>query len=72
MVGGVLVWVCELSGVTGRWGRCVFIDFVVLRRGMAQPGSALDWGSRGHRFKSCCPDHSSLGSLRINLSAMSH
>lgn len=24
---------------------------------MAQSGSALDWGSRGHRFKSCCPDH---------------
>ena len=24
---------------------------------MAQLGSALDWGSRGRRFKSCRPDH---------------
>ena len=24
---------------------------------MAQFGSALDWGSRGRRFKSCQPDH---------------
>ena len=24
---------------------------------MAQFGSALDWGSRGRRFKSCSPDH---------------
>src|SRR6266542_5617326 len=27
-----------------------------LGRGVAQPGSALDWGSRGRRFKSCRPD----------------
>ena len=26
-------------------------------RGVAQPGSALDWGSRGRRFKSGLPDH---------------
>ena len=26
-------------------------------RGVAQLGSALDWGSRGRRFKSCHPDH---------------
>ena len=26
-------------------------------RGVAQPGSARDWGSRGHRFKSGHPDH---------------
>ena len=26
-------------------------------RGVAQPGSALDWGSRGRRFKSGRPDH---------------
>jgi DNA-binding transcriptional MerR regulator len=26
-------------------------------RGIAQPGSALDWGSRGRRFKSSCPDN---------------
>ncbi len=25
-------------------------------RGVAQAGSALDWGSRGRRFKSCRPD----------------
>ncbi len=25
-------------------------------RGVAQPGSALDWGSSGRRFKSCRPD----------------
>jgi hypothetical protein len=24
---------------------------------VAQFGSALDWGSRGRRFKSCQPDH---------------
>ena len=33
---------------------------VVRRRGhraVAQFGSALDWGSRGRRFKSCQPDH---------------
>jgi hypothetical protein len=26
-------------------------------RGVAQSGSALDWGSRGRRFESCRPDH---------------
>ena len=26
-------------------------------RGVAQPGSAPDWGSGGRRFKSCRPDH---------------
>ena len=25
-------------------------------RGVAQPGSALAWGARGRRFKSCRPD----------------
>ena len=28
-------------------------------RDVAQPGSALDWGSRGRRFESCHPDQSS-------------
>ena len=28
-----------------------------IRRAVAQFGSALDWGSRGRRFKSCQPDH---------------
>ena len=28
----------------------------VADRGVAQPGSALDWGSSGRRFKSCLPD----------------
>src|SRR3989338_6199012 len=27
------------------------------RRSVAQPGSALDWGSRGRRFESCRSDH---------------
>lgn len=27
-----------------------------LLRDVAQSGSALDWGSRGRRFKSCHPD----------------
>ena len=27
------------------------------RRSVAQLGSALDWGSRGRRFKSCRSDH---------------
>ena len=27
-----------------------------LRRGVAQSGSALEWGSRGRRFKSSRPD----------------
>ena len=27
-------------------------------RGVAQPGSALEWGSSGRRFKSAHPDHS--------------
>ena len=26
-------------------------------RGVAQSGSALHWGCKGHRFKSCRPDH---------------
>ena len=29
-------------------------------RAVAQLGSALDWGSRGRRFKSCQPDRKSL------------
>ena len=29
-----------------------------LSRAVAQLGSALDWGSRGRRFKSCQPDKS--------------
>ena len=28
-------------------------------RGVAQPGSALAWGARGRKFKSCRPDFSS-------------
>lgn len=26
-------------------------------REVAQPGSALGWGSRGRKFESCLPDH---------------
>ena len=28
-----------------------------MHRGVAQFGSALDWGSSGRRFKSCHSDH---------------
>ncbi len=31
-----------------------------LVRSVAQPGSALDWGSRGRRFESCRSDQISL------------
>ena len=45
-----------------------------LRRGVAQPGSALDWGSRGRWFESSRPDHYSeretaLGHVSLGLSA---
>ncbi len=30
--------------------------FYFLNRGVAQSGSALAWGARGRRFKSCRPD----------------
>jgi len=31
-------------------------------RGVAQPGSALAWGARGRKFKSCHPDEHKNGS----------
>jgi hypothetical protein len=31
---------------------------------VAQLGSALDWGSRGRRFKSCQPDRETASDLR--------
>ncbi len=42
----------------------------MIRRGVAQPGSAVAWGAKGRRFKSCRPDHlkgSFLGSSNQNL-----
>jgi hypothetical protein len=33
-------------------------------RAVAQLGSALDWGSRGRRFKSCQPDRETASGLR--------
>ena len=33
-------------------------------RDVAQFGSALDWGSRGRRFKSCRPDQEEQNRLR--------
>ena len=36
-------------------------------RGVAQFGSALDWGSSGRRFKSCRPDHFSFLSKPIRV-----
>ena len=40
----------------------VFLSLIAIHtdnvcRVVAQLGSALDWGSRGRRFKSCQPDH---------------
>ena len=37
-------------GVAAFWGSGAW------HRAVAQLGSALDWGSRGRRFKSCQPD----------------
>jgi hypothetical protein len=37
-------------------------------RAVAQLGSALDWGSRGRRFKSCQPDRGTASDLRIRSS----
>ena len=35
----------------------VFVSYTAPHsRGMAQPGSALAWGARGHGFESRCPD----------------
>ena len=34
------------------------------RRDVAQPGSALEWGSRGRRFKSSHPDQELQGLTR--------
>jgi hypothetical protein len=35
----------------------VIFDSSKTLRGVAQSGSALHWGCKGHRFKSCRPDH---------------
>ena len=35
------------------------------KRVVAQFGSALDWGSRGRRFKSCQPDQLTQAGLKI-------
>ena len=37
---------------------------------MAQLGSALDWGSRGRRFKSCRPDTANKGGTRSSGAAL--
>src|SRR5438876_10057204 len=42
-----------------------------LRRGVAQPGSAPEWGSGGRRFKSCLPD-SDLAGRRLSLPTPAH
>ena len=36
---------------------------------MAQLGSALDWGSRGRRFKSCQPDKRDVPRFRFAFDA---
>ena len=50
-----VVFLSALRGWSGRHG---------VRRDVAQLGSALDWGSRGRRFKSCHPDRRSRGAPR--------
>ena len=37
-----------------------------MNRVVAQFGSALDWGSRGRRFKSCQPDQLTQAGLKIS------
>ena len=37
--------------------RRAILFIFILRRDVAQLGSALDLGSRGRRFESCHPDH---------------
>ncbi len=39
---------------------------------MAQPGSALAWGARGRRFKSCCPDQHIYRYLKSSMSKEDH
>ena len=39
-------------------------------RDVAQFGSALDWGSRGRRFKSCRPDQKEQNRLRAVFSSL--
>ena len=34
-----------------------FFSLTDIFRAVAQPGSALPWGGRGRKFKSCPPDH---------------
>ena len=38
-----------------------------MNRVVAQFGSALDWGSRGRRFKSCQPDQLTQAGQKISL-----
>ena len=40
-----------------------FAVAIVTERDVAQFGSALDWGSRGRRFKSCRPDQNTQTGL---------
>src|SRR5215213_11801838 len=51
----------EATGIPGAPLRCGSLHSAPLpaaagHRAVAQFGSALDWGSRGRRFKSCQPD----------------
>lgn len=42
-----------------------FIGIIVGKLlGVAQLGSALEWGSRGRRFKSSHPDHAAFGRFK--------
>ena len=46
----------RLHPLVSVWFRCSQLTSGEIRA-VAQLGSALDWGSRGRRFKSCQPDH---------------
>ena len=56
--------------LTGNLSKCLIIQIGrenrIIRRGVAQPGSALAWGARGRWFKSSRPDQFS-GSIRQTL-----
>lgn len=44
--------------------RFIFASLYLVRE-VAQPGSALGWGSRGRKFESCLPDKSKSKPLRL-------
>lgn len=47
----------KAQGLTMAIGPCYAARSFQPGRGVAQPGSALAWGARGHEFNSRRPDH---------------